>query len=148
MSLDIISYQKPRKLPKLQESYLKDQKPWKSGSCSVVSDSLQPHGLYSPQKSPDQNTGVGSLFLFQGIFPIQGSNLGLPHCRQTLYHLSHIGHYKILKIVPYTIQLVLVSYLFYLEQFVSVNCILLIYPLSFPFSNRMSCFLFLVFFKL
>ena len=34
-----------------------------------------------------RNTGVGSLL--QGIFPTQGSNLGLPHCRQTLYHLSH-----------------------------------------------------------
>ena len=30
-------------------------------SCSVVSDSLQPHGLYSPQDSPGQNTGLGSL---------------------------------------------------------------------------------------
>ena len=52
---------------------------WK---CSVVSDSLQPHGLYSPWNSPEQNTGVGSLFLFQGIFPTQGSNPGLLHCRQ------------------------------------------------------------------
>ena len=38
-------------------------------------------------KSP----GVGWHFLLQGIFPIQGSNPGLPHCRQTLYHLSHQG---------------------------------------------------------
>ena len=30
-------------------------------------------------------------FLLQGIFPTQGLNLGLPHCRQTLYHLSHQG---------------------------------------------------------
>ena len=30
-------------------------------------------------------------FLLQGIFPTQGSNLGLPHCRQTLYPLSHQG---------------------------------------------------------
>ena len=30
-------------------------------------------------------------FLLQGIFPTQGSNPGLPHCRQTLYHLSHQG---------------------------------------------------------
>ena len=60
-------------------------------SCSVVSDSLQPSGLYSPCNSPGQNTGVGSLSLFQGIFPTQGSNPGLPHCRQILYHLSHKG---------------------------------------------------------
>ena len=31
--------------------------------------------------SPGHNTGVGRLSLFQGIFPAQGSNLGLPHCR-------------------------------------------------------------------
>ena len=35
---------------------------------------LRPHGLYSPWNSPGQNTGVGSLSLFQGIFPTQGSN--------------------------------------------------------------------------
>ena len=38
-------------------------------SHSVMSDFLQPHGLYSPWNSPGQNTGVGSLFLLQGIFP-------------------------------------------------------------------------------
>ena len=38
---------------------------------SVVSDSLRPHGLYSPWNSPDQNTEVGSLSLLQGIFPTQ-----------------------------------------------------------------------------
>ena len=36
-------------------------------------------------------TGVGSLSLLQGIFPTQGSNSGLPHCRQILYQLSHKG---------------------------------------------------------
>ena len=44
-----------------------------------------------PWNSPGQNTGVGSLFLLQGIFTTQGSNPGLPHCRQILYHLSHWG---------------------------------------------------------
>ena len=39
-------------------------------SRSVVSDSLQPHGLYSPQNSPGQNIGVGNLSLLQRIFPI------------------------------------------------------------------------------
>ena len=61
----------------------------KSESHSVVSDSLRPHGLYSPWNSPGQNTGVGSLSLLQGIFPTQGSNPGLLHCRQILYQLSH-----------------------------------------------------------
>ena len=40
---------------------------------------------------PDNSTGVDCHFLLQGIFPNQGSNLGLPHCRQILYHLSHKG---------------------------------------------------------
>ena len=41
-----------------------------------------------------QSTEVGCHFLFQRIFPTQGSNLGLPNCRQTLYHLSHQGRLK------------------------------------------------------
>ena len=49
------------------------------------------YGLYSPRNSPGQNTGVKSLSLLQGIFPTQGSNPGLPHCRQILYQLSHKG---------------------------------------------------------
>ena len=57
-----------------------------------MSNSLRSHGLYSPWNSLSQNTGVGGLFLLQGIFPTQGSNPGLPHCRQILYHLSHIMH--------------------------------------------------------
>ena len=62
-----------------------------SKSRSVMSDSLRPHGLYSPWNSPGQNTGVGSLSFFQGIFPTQVLNPGLPHCRQILYQLSHKG---------------------------------------------------------
>ena len=41
-----------------------------------------------------QDTGVGCHFLLQEIFPTQGLNPGLPHCRQMLYHLSHQGNYK------------------------------------------------------
>ena len=44
----------------------------KKVSCSVMSDSLQHHGLYSPWNSLGQNTGVGRLSLLQGIFPTQG----------------------------------------------------------------------------
>ena len=40
---------------------------------------------------PGKNTGVGSHSIFQGIFPTQGSNLRLLHCRQILYNLSHQG---------------------------------------------------------
>ena len=59
--------------PQLSESHL------------VMSDSLRPHGLYGPWNSPGQNTGVGSHSLRQGIFPAQGSNPGLPHCRWIFY---------------------------------------------------------------
>ena len=62
-----------------------------SESHSVVSNFSQPHGLYSPWNPPGQNTGVGSLSLLHGIFPTQGLNLGLPHCRWILYQLNHKG---------------------------------------------------------
>ena len=44
------------------------------------------HGIF-----PGKNTGVGCHFLLQGIFPTQGLNLCLPHCREMLYHQSHQG---------------------------------------------------------
>ena len=47
------------------------------------------HQAPLPMNSRGKNTGVGSHFLFQGIFLTQGSNLGLLHCRQILYHLSY-----------------------------------------------------------
>ena len=67
-----------------------------SVSFSVVSNSLRPHGLYPARllwswNSPGKNTGVGRHSLLQGIFPAQGLNPGLPHCRQILYLLSHLG---------------------------------------------------------
>ena len=59
-------------------------------SHSVVSNSLQPHGLYPakllcPWDSPGKNTVVGCHALLQGIFPTQGLNSGLWHRRQILY---------------------------------------------------------------
>ena len=72
-----------------------------SESCSVVSNSLRPRGLYSPWTPPGQNTEVGSLSLLQGIFPTQGSNPGLSYCRQILYQLSHKGSPQILGWVAY-----------------------------------------------
>ena len=50
----------------------------KAKVAQFVSDSSLPHGLYSSWNSPNQNTGVGSLSLLQGIFPTQGLNPGLP----------------------------------------------------------------------
>ena len=69
-------------------------------SHSVVSDSLRPHGLYSPWNSPGQNTGFGSLSL-QGIFPTQGLNKDLLHCRRILYQLNHWGSTQMLEWVAY-----------------------------------------------
>ena len=65
-------------------------------SCSVMTDSLRPHGVHPsrllcPWNSPGKNTGVGCHSLLQGISLTQGWNLGLLHCLQLLYHLSHQG---------------------------------------------------------
>ena len=53
---------------------------------------LQPARLLCPWNTPGKNTGVGCHSLFQEVFLTQGSNLGLAHCKQILYHLSHQGH--------------------------------------------------------
>ena len=50
----------------------------------IYMESLQLYILYNPWNSPVQNTGVGSCSLFQGIFPNQGLNPGLPPCRWIL----------------------------------------------------------------
>ena len=47
--------------------------------------------LPCPWDSPGKNTTVGCHSLLQGVFPMQGSNLDLLHCRQILYRLSHQG---------------------------------------------------------
>ena len=65
-------------------------------SGSVLSDSLWPHGLQPtgllhPWDFPGKNSGVGSHFPLQGNLLTKGSNLGLLHCWQTLYCLSHKG---------------------------------------------------------
>ena len=90
-----------------------------SESCSVVSNSLWPHGLYTSLNSPGQNTAVGSLSLFQGIFPIQWLNPGLPHCRRILYQLSHKGSPRILEWVacPFSRQI------FQPKNWISISCI-------------------------
>ena len=66
-----------------------------------MSDSLPPHGLYSPWNSPGRNIGVGSLSRLQGLFLTQGLNPGLPHCRWILCQLSHKGSPRILEWVAY-----------------------------------------------
>ena len=59
-----------------------------------MSNSLRPHGLWLarllyPCDSPGKNTGVGCHSLLQEIFPTQGWNPGLLHCRQILHCLSY-----------------------------------------------------------
>ena len=81
--------------PALQADSLPSEPPGKlkvyeSGSdstqlCLTLDDPMD----YTPWNSPGQNSGVGSLSLLQGIFPTQGSNPGLLHCRKILYQLSH-----------------------------------------------------------
>ena len=55
--------------------------------CSPPGSSV--HGIFFFFFFSGKNTGVGCHFLLQGIFLIQGSNLCLLHCRQTLYHRAN-----------------------------------------------------------
>ena len=73
----------------------------KSESCSAVSNCLWSHGQYSPWNSSGQNTGVGSLSLLQGIFPIQGLNPGLRTAGGFFYQMNHQGSPRILEWVAY-----------------------------------------------
>ena len=63
-------------------------------SCLTHRDPVDcsPPGSSVHGDSPGKNTGVGCHALLQGIFPTQGSNPGLLHCRWILYHLSHQGN--------------------------------------------------------
>ena len=78
-----------------------------------MSDSLQPYGLQPtrvlcPWDFPGKNTGVGCHFLLQGIFPTQVLNLGLRHCRQISYRLSHLAFH-----VDFLIKAILTSLKWY-----------------------------------
>ena len=57
--------------------------------CDFMDYSLPGSSVHGD--SPGKNIGVGCCAFLQEIFPIQGSNPGLPHCRQILCHLSHQG---------------------------------------------------------
>ena len=65
-------------------------------SCPTLCEPMgySPPGSSVHGDSPGKNTGVGCHALLQGIFPTQGSNPGLPQCRQILYHLSHHNTYN------------------------------------------------------
>ena len=61
--------------------------------CPTLCDPMDysPTRLLCPPNPPSKNPGVGCHSLLQGIFPNQGLNPRLLHCRQILYHLSHQG---------------------------------------------------------
>ena len=78
-----------------------------SESCSVLCDSLRPHGLYIYIQSmefsrPEYQSG--QPFPSPGIFPTHGQNPGLPHCRQILYQLSHKGSPQKFKETQYSLH--------------------------------------------
>ena len=80
------------------ETSIWDCKNWQWGGLScehydeakVTCSGMRPHGLYSSWNYSGQNTGVCSLSLLQRIFPTQGLNPGLPHCRHILYHMENL----------------------------------------------------------
>ena len=70
--------------------------------CPTLCDLMicNPPGSSVHGDPPGKNAGVGCHPFFQGIFPTQGSNSGLPHCRRILYHwatkeaLKQLENYK------------------------------------------------------
>ena len=71
--------------------------------CQTLGDTVacSPPGSSVHGDSPGKNTGSGLPSLLQGIFPTQGSNRGLLHCRWILYCLSHQRNPRILEWVVY-----------------------------------------------
>ena len=65
--------------------------PWTEEHGRLQSMGSQRVRLLHQWDFPGKNTGVGCHFLLQEIFPTQGLNPGLPHCRSLLYRLSHHG---------------------------------------------------------
>ena len=90
-----------------------EEKLWETYCCSVLYLVAQscptpcdpmyysPPGSSFYGDSPGKNTRVGGHALLHGIFPTQGLNPGLPHCRWIPYHLSHQGNPRILEWVAY-----------------------------------------------
>ena len=82
---------------------------WVSKSCSVMSDSLGPHGLNTTRllcswNSSGKNTGVGCHFLLQGIFQMQGSNKGVLNCRQILLSTRKFSSVQSNSLQPHGLQ--------------------------------------------
>ena len=62
-------------------------------SCPTLCDPMDcsPLGSSDDGDSPGKNSGLGCHALLERIVPTQGSNPGLPHCKQILYHMNHQG---------------------------------------------------------
>ena len=98
--------------------------------CSVMPDSSRPRGmeptrLLCPWRFSSQNYGAGlpgpppGDLPNPGIFPTQGSNPGLPHCRWTLYSLSEYtedGQFYVICISPLFSKRVQVDFFFLLKR--------------------------------
>ena len=93
--------------PKISSKYhLESESVKESVSCSVMSNSLWPHGLQPvrllcPWDSPGKDAGVCHHSLLQRIFLTQRSNPSLLHCRQILSHLSHQGRTEVPNLIVY-----------------------------------------------
>ena len=72
--------------------------------CTTLCDPMDcsPPGSSAHVASPGKNTRVGCHALLRGIFPTQGLNPGLQHCRRILYCLSHQGSPRILEWITYS----------------------------------------------
>ena len=81
--------------------------------------------LLRPWDFQGKSTGAGCHFLLQGIFPTQGSNPGLPHCRQTLYCLSHQGNLNLLN-----------KYILKLSFF---QCLIYIFSMNYIYLLQLKC---------
>ena len=71
-------------------------------SCPILFNPMDysPPGFSVHGNSPGKNIGVGCHAFLQEIFPTQGFNPGLLHCKWVLYHLIHQGNPRILDWIP------------------------------------------------
>ena len=85
-------------------------------SCLTLCDPMacSPIGSSVLGDSSGKNTRVGCHALLQGIFPPQGSNPGLPHCRRILYQLSYRGS-------PMKVKAISKSYRMWLNLYLEEN---------------------------
>ena len=83
------SYQSAQSRDQGKTAFLRLYVRYIAQSCPTLCDPMDCN--IGPWNSPGENTGVGCHSLLQGIFPTWGSNLGLPHYKQILFHLRHQG---------------------------------------------------------